>query len=403
MHVVVLGAGVVGITTAYYLAGAGHSVTIVECASEVATGASGANGGQLSYSFTDALASPALLSKLPWMVSGQDSAFRVRPPISDLPVCWGWAFLQQCTRQRAAENTLAVLEMSLRSAVLMTELQEKVSLDFSFRQAGKLVLLNTYSEIQATKKVCAVKRELGSDVQVVTREQAMEIEPALTHMQTSFAAAVYSKSDSVGDANSFTTQLGQWLVTQSDFDIKFNTTVERINIRAGTFYAIETDNGTIKADAVVVCMGAWSEQILKPLRIQPNIYPVRGYSLTLTPGEKAHNVSISDLKNKMVYSRIGDQIRISGFADFVGFNTSGDKQRTRKLLDTARHFAPRLANYDASDSHEWGGFRPMTPNSQPLVGPSKIKGVYLNTGHGMLGWTLACAAGHDLAVSIKSD
>ena len=158
MHVVVLGAGVVGITTAYYLTEAGHTVTVVERASEVATGASGANGGQLSYSFTDAMASPALLSKLPWMVSGQDSAFRVRPPIGDLPVCWGWAFLQQCTAKRARENTLAVLEMSLRSAALIAELQAKVPLDFSFRRAGKLVLLNAYSDIQAAEKVCIAGR-----------------------------------------------------------------------------------------------------------------------------------------------------------------------------------------------------------------------------------------------------
>jgi len=403
MHVMVLGAGVVGITTAYYLTERGHSVTVVERADDVACGASGANGGQLSYSFTDAMASPALLSKLPWFVSGQDSAFKVRPPVSELPLCWGWAFLQQCTAQNARENTLAVLEMALRSSALINELQSKLALDFSFRRAGKLVLINGRAELQAADKMCTIKRQHGSDVRVVSAEQALEIEPALSHMKTTPAAAVYSESDSVGDANRFTSQLGQWLGSQRSVDIRLGTTVRRINTSSGKFQSIETDDGSINADAVVVCMGAWSEKILKPLRVAANIYPVRGYSLTLPTGDKANNVSISDLENKMVYTRMGEQIRIAGFADFVGFNTDGDKQRTRKLLDTARHFAPQLANYTGDDLNQWGGFRPLTPNSQPLVGATKVKGVYLNTGHGMLGWTLACAAGHDVAASIQPD
>jgi len=402
MHVVVLGAGVIGITTAYYLTERGHDVTVIERADDVASGASGGNGGQLSYSFTDAMASPALLSKLPWLVSGQDSAFHVRPPISDLPVCWGWAFLQQCTAQRARTNTLAVLEMSLRSAALISELQTKVPLDFSHRQAGKLVLINSKAELQSSKEVCAVKRAHGSDAHVVTLDEAHQIEPAIAYMKTQALGAVYSESDSVGDAAKFTSQLGQWLSTRGNIEIQLNTSVQRIIAKSGKLDMIETDKGPLKADAVVVCMGAWSEKILKPLQIPANIYPVRGYSLTLPLGEQANNVSISDLENKMVYSRMGDQIRIAGFADFIGFNTDRDKTRTRKLLDTARRFAPDIANYDANDLNEWGGFRPMTPNSQPLVGATKVKGVYLNTGHGMLGWTLACASGHDLAASIQS-
>ena len=399
MHVVVVGAGVIGITTAYYLTERGYNVTVVERENDVAGGASGRNGGQLSYSFTDAMATPALLSKLPWMVSGQDSAFNVRPPISDLPICWGWAFLQQCTAQRARENTLAVLEMSLRSAGLISELQAKVPLDFLFRKAGKLVMINSQKELQSSKEVCVMKRAHGSDVRVVTPEEAREIEPALAHMNTRISGAVYSECDSVGDASEFTSQLGQWLANQGNTEFQLNTRLDRIIAKSGKLHAIETDKGTLEADAVVVCLGAWSEKILKPLRIPANIYPVRGYSLTLPTGEQANNVSISDLETKMVYSRMGDQIRIAGFADFVGFSTDQDKRRSQKLLDTARRFAPEIANYDAQEHNEWGGFRPMTPNSQPLVGATNVKGVYLNTGHGMLGWTLACASGHDLAAS----
>jgi len=397
MHVVVLGAGVVGVTTAYYLAERGHAVTVVDQADEVASGASGGNGGQLSYSFTDAMASPALLAKLPRVISGLDPAFCVRPPIDTLPVRWGLDFLRQCTSHRSRSNTLAVLQMAMRSSSLMAGLRSQAPLDFSFRRAGKLVLLSKSSDLEAAKDTCTVKRQYGCDVRVITPEQATEIEPALAFIKTPFAGAVYSENDEVGDVLSFTSQLGQWLGNKRDTGFQFNTTVHRIITEGGKIHSVETSNGTLKPDAVVVCLGAWSDRILKPLGIKANVYPVRGYSVTLPAGEKSNSVSITDLASKMVYSRLGDQIRIAGFADFVGFRTDRDKDRVQTLLDTARNFAPDIAGFDINSAGEWGGFRPMTPDSRPLVGPSRIEGLYLNTGHGMLGWTLACVSGHDVA------
>ena len=397
MHVVVLGAGVVGVTTAYYLAERGHTVTVVDQADEVASGASGGNGGQLSYSFTDAMASPALLAKLPRVISGLDPAFDVRPPIDTLPIRWGLNFLKQCTSQRARSNTLAVLQMAMRSSPLMAELRSQVSLDFSFRRAGKLVVLSKPPELEAAEDTCTVKRQYGCDVRVIKPEQAIEIEPALAFIKTPFAGAVYSENDEVGNVLSFTSQLGQWLGNNGSTEFQFNTTVHRIITEAGKLRAIETSNGTLRPDAVVVCLGAWSDRILKSLGIRANIYPVRGYSVTLPAGEKSNSVSITDLGSKMVYSRLGDQIRIAGFADFVGFRTDRDKDRVRTLLDTARNFAPDIADFDVSSVNEWGGYRPMTPDSRPLVGPTSVEGLFLNTGHGMLGWTLACVSGHDVA------
>jgi D-amino-acid dehydrogenase len=151
---------------------------------------------------------------------------------------------------------------------------------------------------------------------------------------------------------------------------------------------------------VVVCLGAWSSQLLDPVGIKTNIYPMRGYSLTLPAIETSNSVSISDTAYKVVFSRLGDKMRIAGFADFVGYRTGMDKSRAQQLLETARNIAPAIANFDVSSTEEWGGFRPMTPDSQPLIGPSSIEGIHLNTGHGMLGWTLACASAHDVSVGI---
>jgi len=397
MHVVVLGAGIIGVTTAYYLAERGHTVTVVEREDGVATGASGGNGGQLSYSFTDAMASPAMLAKMPGVVSGLDPAFLVRPPVKTLPVRWGLNFLSQCTSNHARENMLAVLQMAMRSSTLLAEMRSRVPLDFSFRRAGKLVILSSQSDLKGARDSCELKRQHGCDVRVVTPAEAVEIEPALAHIRTPSAGAIYSENDEVGDVLAFTSQLGQWLAKNGNTEFRFNTTIRHIAARNGKLDAIDTDNGTLKPDAVVVCLGTWSDQVLKPLGIRANIYPVRGYSVTLPAGEKSNSVSITDLGSKMVYSRLGDQIRIAGFADFVGFRTDRDEDRQRTLLDAARNFAPDIADFDVNSVNEWGGFRPMTPNSRPLVGPSPVEGLYLNTGHGMLGWTLACVSGHGLA------
>jgi D-amino-acid dehydrogenase len=400
MHVVVLGAGVVGVTTAYYLSERGHSVTVVDRAETVASGASAGNGGQLSYSFTDAMASPALLSKIPKIMTGLDPAFYVRPSLNTQLVCWGQAFLRQCSGHQNRQNTLAVLQLALRSASLMSELRSQTALEFSFRKAGKLVLQSGHDALTQAAKLCALKRQYGCDARVVTFTEAVRIEPALEFLTNEYAGAVYSENDQVGDSLEFTNALGQWLSLNREVGFKLNTTVQKIVARGGKLAAVETDQESLQADAVVVCLGAWSSQLLDPLGIKTNIYPMRGYSVTLPAVETSNAVSITDPGCKIVFSRLGDRMRIAGFADFVGYRTSADHARTQTLLATARTIAPSIADYAVSSTGEWGGFRPMTPDSQPLLGPSSIGGIHLNTGHGMLGWTLACASGHDVAAGI---
>jgi D-amino-acid dehydrogenase len=400
MHVVVLGAGVVGVTTAYYLSERGHSVTVLDRAGSVAAGASGGNGGQLSYSFTDAMASPALLSKIPRMMTGLDPAFHVRPPLNTQLICWGQAFLRQCSGHQNRQNTIAVLQLALRSADLMTDLRARTGLEFSFRQAGKLVMLSGAGALAEAAQLCTLKRQYGCDARVATLAEAVAIEPALSRMNREYAGAVYSENDQVGDSLEFTTGLCQWLTLNHATEFRLNTTVQKIVTRGRKLAALETDRGTVRADAVVVSLGAWSGDLLAPLGVRTNIYPMRGYSITLPASDTSNSVSISDPGYKIVFSRLGDRMRIAGFADFVGYRTEMDHARAQTLLDTARGIAPAIAHYDAASSAEWGGFRPMTPDSRPLIGPSAIEGVHLNTGHGMLGWTLACASGHAVAAGI---
>lgn len=400
MHVVVLGAGVVGITTAYYLTERGHTVTVLDRALDMASGASGRNGGQLSYSFTDAMASPALLSKLPGIVAGLNPAFHVRPTVNMQLIRWGLEFLRQCTKAQHRKNTVSILQLALRSGELMTQLRARTSVEFSHRRASKLVMVDGPKALEEASEICELKKRYGCDAQLITVEKALEIEPALSHMTNDYVGAVYSRSDELGDSQAFTIGLGKWLAEHHGTEFLMNTSVREITTSGGKLATLETDRGTLKPDAVVVSMGAWSYGLLRKLGIVTRIYPMRGYSVTLPSIETSNSVSITDPGSKTVFSRIGDQVRIAGFADFVGYQTAKDDTRAQTLMETARKTAPEIADFTVNSPNSWGGFRPMTPDSQPLIGPSKIEGVHLNTGQGMLGWTLACVSGFKVAAGV---
>ncbi len=395
MHVVVIGAGVIGVTSAYYLSELGCRVTVVDRAPDVAAEASYGNAGQLSYSFTDALARPEFVKKIPGVVAGLDAAYQVRLRPGLVP--WGMRFLSQCTKTRAAENTVAVLKTALRSAKLMQDLRDQVPFEFSHRNAGKLVLLGSEADAEAARRTAALKEKYGCVTKVLSPEAAVELEPSLSDMQGDFVAAVYSEHDSVADSRAFCKGLKGVLDDTGRVEFKLGATVRRLVKMGSRVTAIELDDGRLSADAFVVCTGAWSGELLRPLGIDPHIYPVRGYSVTLPPGPSVPKVSVTVLNRKIVFCRINGSVRIAGFADFLGFDDQDDEDRIATLIGVAREYAPLAADYDAPERDAWGGFRPMTPDGQPRVERSEVDGLFLNTGHGMLGWTLACASGHDIA------
>lgn len=398
MHVIVLGAGVIGVTTAYYLAQKGFEVTVVDRDSDVACGSSRANGGQLSYSFTDSLAKPDFYAQLPGLILGRDPGSRVR--INAQMVAWGLRFLAQCTTKHAAHNTLALLNIAMRSAELMAELRENVPLEFSHRNAGKLILLAHKKELQAARRSCRLKQANGCNTEILTSGEAAAIEPAIESLNERYVAAVYSRSDDVADAQLFTIGLRNYLESSGFATFRLGAEVQAIERERQAFKAVIVAEETITADACVVCAGVGSRQLLRPLGIHLPIYPVRGYSVTLPPASASPSVSITALRRRLLISRLGSDIRIAGFADFVGTSADRDEERIRSLLRLAKNLAPDAADYGAVETHPWADDRPMTPNGLPFVGPSSIKGLYLNTGHGMLGWTIACATSHDTAQSI---
>ena len=403
MRVAVLGAGVVGITTAYYLTQSGHSVTVIDREPEVANATSFANAAQLCYSFTDSLASPAFALKFPALFAGVEPSILIRPPINSQFLRWAFNFLMECTASKASRNTLHVLQLALRSSELMDQLLQSVRLQFSFRRCGKLILLSTRQEKANAIRACSLKSDFGCKASVIGLDDAIDIEPEIRHMTGNYVGAIYSHADAVGDARAFTDSLAARLQQSSECDIRLNTPIKRIISDNQKVQGVETSEGTVNAEAIVVCLGPWSSQLLKSLGIDPGIYPVRGYSMTLPPGRHSPSVSVTDLGRRFVMCRIGERMRISGLADIVGFNTKRDKQRINDLLTVVRQNAPGAANYDVPANSAWAGFRPMTVSGRPVTGGTSVEGLYLNTGHGTLGWTLACVTGHDIAREVSGD
>jgi D-amino-acid dehydrogenase len=403
MRVVVLGAGVIGVTTAFYLAKRGFQVTVVDRAEDVASGASHANAGQLSYSFTDALARPGMPGKVPGLFFDTDPAIRMRPPLDMNLVRWGMHFIGQCTKKNYRQNTTAVLQLAMRSSALLKELRDECEIGFAFRTAGKLVLYRSAADLAAAERSVLLKRGFGCETKVLTMREACQVEPSLESMREGYAGAVYAADDHVGDARLFSMRLADRL--RHRFGVRFRLGCEARGLlqAKGRVSGVQLDDGLLESDAVVVCLGAWSRVFLGSLLGPQPLVPVRGYSVTLPRGRHSPKVSISDVEHRIVFSAMNGDVRIAGFADFVGFDDSADASRIKLLLDIARDVAPQAADYSAPVRHEWGGFRPMTANSRPIVGPATIPGLWLNCGHGMLGWTLACATGFDIVQQLPSN
>ena len=394
----VIGAGVVGVATAYALARRGISVTIIDRAPGAAEGASFANGAQLSYLYTDAFSSPSLLGKLPALLMGRDPAFRLRASADADFFRWALSFLRNATQSRFEANTVKGLRLGLESRAAMHALLERHAIDFGHETSGKIHFYEDEAAFATARRVVTLKHDVDTTQQILSAAEAADLEPALTPVAHRIKGAVYSPLEEVGDPHLFARALLDILVRDYGVSVRLGAGVDALDISRATPAAVLADGDRIEADRLMVCTGAQTPRLLKGTGIRAPIWPMKGYSFTADPGAHAPHVSLTDVKRKIVFCRLKGRIRIAGLADLGVRDPSVDERRLDAFLRSARQSLPQAANYDAPLS-SWSGLRPMTPSSFPIIRREK-GGIILNVGHGALGWTYAMGSGERAAALV---
>ena len=394
-HVVVLGAGIIGITTAYYLHQAGHRVTVIERNAHAGLETSYANGGQLSYSYVAPLAGPGVVPKIPPWLLRADSPLRFYPKFDFDQWRWCLDFIRACNRPQAEISTVHLLRLAYYSRDLIHDIVAHEALRFDYRRNGKLVIFSDAASFDGAKRTLDFQRAFGSEQHALDGKQCLALEPALRHIANRLVGGIHTPSEDAGDCHDFCLAMED-LLRARGVTFLTSTAVERFACDASRsrIHAAHTTAGGIEADAFVMAMGAANAGHAKKLGFYLPIYPLKGYSLTLdtrgaTDAASAPRISVTDSAYKVVYALLGDELRIAGMADIAGYNTTLDPVRVNLLVHQAQAVFPNAGDY-AANLGPWCGLRPATPKGTPIIGASPIGNLFLNAGHGALGWTLAC-------------
>ncbi|HTN49171.1 MAG TPA: D-amino acid dehydrogenase [Burkholderiaceae bacterium] len=401
MRVLVLGAGVVGVASAWFLREAGHEVVVVDRRSGPALETSLANGGQISVSHAEPWANPGAPRKVMGWLGRPDAPLLFRPRLDPLQWRWCAAFLRECTPAAAAANIRAIVGLALHSRGVLKRLRRELALEYDCSERGILHFYTDPAEFRASLAPAALMRELGCNRVEVTPARAVEIEPALAAVSDRIVGADYCAEDESGDAHAFAVALADRCFERG-VQFRFDTAAAALWVEKGRARGAElVDTAGRKAreaaEAVVICLGAESGRLLRPLGLRPLIYPGKGYSATfrVLAGGAAPTVSLTDDEYKLVFSRLGSRLRVAGTAEIGARNLELDPVRCAALTRRTRLLFPQACDY--SRPEYWAGLRPVTPSNVPYLGPTRIGGLYVNAGHGTLGWTLAAGNGELLA------
>ncbi len=407
MRACILGAGVIGLATAWELAERGIEVTIVDRRGEPGAGASFANGGQLSYSYVTPLASPDTLRKLPGLLLSPAAPIRIRPTLDPDFLRWSLAFLSACTDRMLRETTTAQLALAALSHKVLAQLTTAQRLAFGLQAAGRLVVYRKAASFAAARRQSALQAGIdGVAQQILSSVECLETEPGLRMDPGQLAGGVYTASDEVGDCRAFCQELAARLQRRNGVSWLLNTNVYSLVTRGDAVHAVATSQGEVDADVVVVALGAETPRIARHLGFRLPVYPMKGYSITAqpAPGARAPAHSVVDFERKIVFAPMQEHgkrvVRVAGIADLVGFDPSIDEDR----LSTLTRQAGDTLDLDLeSDVRPWAGLRPATPDGRPIIGWSPVRNLFLNTGHGSLGWTLACGSARLAAELIAAE
>ena len=395
MHVMILGSGVIGVATAYYLARVGQQVTIVDRQNGVALETSYANAGEISPGYAAPWAAPGIpLKALKWLFM-KHRPLVIWPKLD--PDMWAWAvrMLRNCTAARYALNKGRMLRLAHYSRDCLRQLRAETGIHYDERSLGTLQLFRTQKQVDGTAKDIEILARYGVPYEVLDREGCIRAEPALALVREQITGGLRLPGDETGDCYKFTQSLAA-MAEALGVRFRYGMRIRALRAAGNRISGLECDTGQLSADAYVVALGSYSPLLLKPLGIRIPIYPVKGYSITVpvTDPNGAPVSTVMDETYKVAVTRLGDRIRVGGTAELAGYNLKLREGRRATLDHVVTDLFPRGG--DVSEAEFWTGLRPMTPDGTPVIGPTPYSNLFLNTGHGTLGWTMAAGSGRVL-------
>lgn len=408
MHICILGAGIIGVTSAYRLLKEGHQVTLIDERKQVGEGTSHSNGAQLSYSYVAPLADPSILHNLSYYLFSKESPLTLRPKLD--PAQWTWMvqFLKACNTKKAHQTTIDLLRLAFYSRDTLHQIQSLHQLKFDHRVAGKLVMYTDPEALQGAQKQLDFQAQYGCSQKILPLNECIDIEPALANANRPWVGGVYTPNEEVGDCALFCEQLYEVMKTNPNFTFMGSTKITGLTISQNTLRSVSTSQGEITADSFVLALGSYSQRFAKQAGFSLPVYPLKGYSITVPLHNEqaqtgAPQVSITDIAKKIVYARLGDRLRVAGRVEILGLNDHIPQRAIEELKTGVSELFPQSAQFtDDSAIEPWTGFRPATPTGLPIIGKSPINNLFLNVGQGSLGWTLSFGSAEILADTIAA-
>ncbi len=392
MHVIVLGSGVIGTTTAYYLARQGAKVTVLDRQPGAAQETSYANAGQVSPGYSTPWAAPGIpLKAIKWLFK-KHAPLAIRLDGSLYQLKWMAAMLANCSAERYAVNKERMLRLAEYSRDCLRDLRIDTGIHYEERTRGTLQLFRTDAQMEAARRDIAVLEEVGVPYELLDRNRLVGAEPALARSLHKLAGGLRLPNDETGDCRLFTTRLAE-MAAALGVDFRYNQAVTGLNTAGGQVTGVRVGDQVLTADRYVAAFGSYTRGFLEPLGLDLPVYPVKGYSLTvpMTDEAAAPVSTILDETYKIAVTRFDDRIRVGGMAELSGFDLRLKDARRKTLELVVNDLFPDSG--DVARAEFWTGLRPMTPDSTPVVGPTRYGNLFLNTGHGTLGWTMACGSG----------
>ncbi|MCB1352567.1 MAG: D-amino acid dehydrogenase [Rhodobacteraceae bacterium] len=396
MKVMVLGAGVIGVTTAYYLAKQGVEVQVLDRQPGPGMETSFANAGELSYGMSSPWAAPGIPKKAVKWLFMKHRPLLIVPSLR--PAMWAWCvqMLRNCNSESYKINKSRMVRISSYSRDALTDLLAEVPLEFDMREKGTLQLFRTEKQLKGSKADQDVLAEFDSPFEVLDREGCIAAEPGLSHVAEKFVGGLRLTADRTGDCRVFTLALAE-KAAEMGVSFRYGVTINGLREEGGRIAGVETDKGLETADSYVCALGPHAPRVLKTVGIRVPIYPIKGYSITLpvTDSDAAPQSTLMDETHKVAITRLGDRIRVAGQAQIVGYSKSLGPRATDAVCHVVSDLFPKGG--DVSKAEGWTGLRPMTPDGTPVIGPTRFSNLFLNTGHGTLGWTMACGSSRAVA------